>query len=220
MTTIDNVSSALPAPRLGRPFAGDSASTRSASLVAGSSLAAMAVLAPVAVFGLIPQGATAPAGLIILGVAVLDIIAAFALSRVLDPADGFFSRITAGLRAAYGAGFAVAASWLLVGSDATRFEQIWDAILLVFGAHLICAGILGWRTRVLPRWISVLVVIAGMGYLADTVSVALGGDLGASTVAFVGEVALLVWLLVWGGRPRTNTNTAETPSTGRSTTGR
>lgn len=174
-------------------------SLRPTAIIAGASLAAMAVLAPIAVFAAIPAGATAAAGAILLGVAVLDVIVAYTLVAVLDPGDGTLGRIATGLRLAYAAAFAVAASRLLTADDAAGFEQIWDASLFIFAAHLIAVGVVGWRMGTLPRWISVLVVLAGGGYLVDAVAPAFGMELAVSTISFVGEVVLLLWLLIRGG---------------------
>lgn len=174
--------------------------TRSAAIIAGVGLAAMAVLAPIAVFAAAPAGLTALAGLIILLVVVLDVIVAYALSAALDPQGGILARVTTGLRLVYAAAFAVAATQLVAGDEAA-FQTIWDAALLVFAAHLLAVALLGWRTRALPWWVSVLVAIAGLGYLIDALAPLFTLGFEVSTVSFVGEVALLLYLLIRGGRP-------------------
>ena len=173
---------------------------RSSAIVAGAGLAAMAVIAPIAVFAALPAGLTALAGVLLLVVAVLDVMVAYALVAVLDPTDSTLARVTAGLRVAYAAAFAVAASRLLTADDVAGFQQIWDASLLLFAAHLIALALLGWRAGALPRWIGALVVLAGAGYLIDAVGPAFGVELAVSTVSSVGEVVLLVWLLIRGLR--------------------
>lgn len=178
-------------------------SMRSSAIVAGVSLAVMAVIAPIAVFAALPAGQTALAGMILLVVAVLDVIVAYTVVAVLDPTDSVLARITAGMRLAYAAAFAVAASRLLTADDVSGFQQIWDASLLLFAAHLIAVALLGWRTGVLPRWLGVLVMLAGAGYLIDAVGPAFGVELAVSTVSFVGEVVLLIWLLIGGLRKTT-----------------
>src|SRR5699024_5340853 len=130
---------------------------------------------------------------------ILDVIVAFALTAVLDPNDTTLGRITVGLRLAYAAAFAVAASELL-GGDAERFQQIWDASLMVFAAHLMAVALLAWRGGVVPRVIAVLVLIAGLGYFVDALSPMFTLGFEVSTISFVGEVALLLWLLIRGGR--------------------
>ena len=182
-------------------------SARPAALVAGIGLALMAVIAPIAVFVAIPAGLTGLAALVVLTVAILDVIVALALLPVFSGRAQTLGHITAGLRIAYAAVFAVAGANLLGRADVDVFERIWDAGLLLFAAHLIALSALIWRSEVVGRWLSVLVLIAGLGYFVDAVIVAVAPGLGVklATVAFIGEVALLIWLLVQGGRPRRGT---------------
>lgn len=179
-------------------------SARPAALVAGIGLALMAVFAPLAVFAAIPAGLTGPAALVVLTVAILDIVVSFALLPVFSGRAQTLGHITAGLRVAYAAVFAVAGANLLGRADVAAFERIWDAGLLIFAAHLIALSMLIWRSKVVGWWLSVLVLIAGLGYLVDAVIVAVAPEVGVEVggVTFVGEVALLLWLLIRGGRPR------------------
>ncbi|MGV2984145.1 DUF4386 family protein [Microbacterium sp. AGC85] len=181
-------------------------SARSATLVAGVGLALMAVIAPIAVFVAIPAGLTGLAALVVLTAAILDVVVALALLPVFSGRAQTLGHITAGLRVAYAAVFAVAGANLLGRADVDAFERIWDAGLLLFAAHLIALSALIWRSEVVGRWLSVLVLIAGLGYLVDAVIVAVAPGLGVEvgSVTFVGEVALLLWLLIRGGRPRRN----------------
>jgi hypothetical protein len=52
----------------------------------------------------------------------------------------------------------------------------------------------------MPSWVGALTALAGVGYLVDSVSVALEAPLSVSEFSFVGEVVLLGWLLVRGLR--------------------
>ena len=56
----------------------------------------------------------------------------------------------------------------------------------------------------MPSWLSVLVAIAGLGYLVDGAGTALlaGYGPGIAGFTFAGEVLLMVWLL-WQGRRMT-----------------
>jgi hypothetical protein len=87
-----------------------------------------------------------------------------------------------------------------------RFESyhdIWMAGLLLFGVHLIGLGYLAYRSGYVPRVIGVLLVVAGAGYVFDTFSSVLSqAPVEVSTVTFVGEFVLAVWLVVRGGRVR------------------
>lgn len=181
-------------------------SARPAALVAGIGLALMAVIAPIAVFVAIPAGLTGVAALVVLVVAILDVVVAFALLPVFSGRAQTLGHITAGLRVAYAAVFAVAGANLLGRADVDAFERIWDAGLLIFAAHLIALSALIFRSKVVGRWLAGLVLIAGVGYLMDAVIVAVAPGLGVEvgSVTFVGEVALLLWLLIRGGRPRRN----------------
>lgn len=178
------------------------ASIRSASLLAGVSLALMAVIAPLGVMVALPAGATGPAAIAVLCVAVLDVLIAVALYPVLLRAGALLAGCASALRLAYGAVFATAAGSLMGSPDVERFHAVWDAGLLLFGTHLMLVGVAVIRISSMPTWMGALVVIAGLGYLIDAVSIALNPAVPVriGEFAFVGEVVLLVWLLGWGGR--------------------
>ncbi|WP_185715078.1 DUF4386 family protein [Gulosibacter macacae] len=111
------------------------------------------------------------------------------------------SLAAAALRIGYAAALGIATGTLFAG-DAEAFDSIWQTALGLFGLHLVVLAIAGWRSSIVPRWIAALVAIAGVGYLVDALlsitQTSLGFEL--STVTFIGEVALLVWLLGWAGR--------------------
>lgn len=69
-----------------------------------------------------------------------------------------------------------------------------------FGLWLLPLGFLIVKSSFLPRFVGVLLVIAGLGYVADVLIFALlpGVDVVLSEFTFVGEVVLLFWLLVKG----------------------
>ena len=195
----------IPASRLApREPTTTNTSTRTAALVAGISLALMAVLAPLGLMVALPAGLTGPAALAVLVVSALDVVIGVALYPILKPGGELIAGVAAALRVAYAAAFAVAASFLLAPADVERFQAIWDAALFLFGLHLLAVGVAAVRAAGIPTWIGVLVLIAGAGYTVDAVSVALApsAPLSLGQVAFVGEVVLLVWLIGWGGRAR------------------
>lgn len=177
------------------------ASPRRAALIAGGALALMAVLAPIANFGLIPAGQTGAAAALLAAVVVLDVIAALALVPVLREAGRRLAQLAAALRILYAAAFAVAVAQLAVGND-DAFQSIWDTALAVFGVHLLLVATLFLRGRALPSWVGILVAIAGLGYLIDAILAAGNNQAAIGQFTFVGEVVLLVWLLGWGGRRR------------------
>ena len=63
-------------------------------------------------------------------------------------------------------------------------------------------GVLCWRSRFVPRWIGVLVALAGAAYAVDSIGVLVSDsyDVELAAFLFVGEVALMVWLIWWGLR--------------------
>jgi hypothetical protein len=111
-----------------------------------------------------------------------------------------------------------------------KFEFGWNVVALaVFGLHLMALGVVVWQSNpcrstggytqpltaypaeqaagggaVPPKWLAVTVVIAGVSYLTDSIGHMLWDQ--SSTLAFtahggfLGEVFLLVWLLVRGGK--------------------
>jgi hypothetical protein len=169
----------------------------------------------------------ASAGLFRLGVAslfvviVLDVVVAWALRRVFAPVSSGLSTLAAWFRLAYAAVFLVAVSQLagvpdLLSSEAysavytpgqlhaqalqrlDAFTDIWDAGLLLFGAHLLILGWLAYRSGFVPRALGVLIAIAGAGYAFDSLAAVLAGRdaLSVSTVTFLGEFLLAVWLVI------------------------
>lgn len=177
-------------------------SARTASLLAGCSLAAMAVLAPIGVMVALPSGETGAAALIMLVVACLDVVIGVALFVALRGRDSLLVAISAGMRIAFAAVLAVAAGSLAAPADVDRFHAVWEMRLFLFAVHLALVGAAMMRADQMPTWIGILVFIAGLGYAADAASLALwpANPLSLGEFLFVGEVVLLVWLIGWGGR--------------------
>lgn len=175
---------------------------RTSALVAGISLALMALLAPLGLLVALPAGQTGVAALLVLVVAGLDVVVAVALYPVLAPGGRLLAQIAAAMRVTYAAVFAVAAGSLLDPVNVAHFQAVWDAGLLIFGAHLALVGLAVVRASSIPTWIGLLVLVAGAGYLADAILAALspGSPLAFGEFTFVGEVVLLIWLIGWGGR--------------------
>jgi hypothetical protein len=209
----------LPGVRAERPAwrAGPGWSPRAAALLAGVGLLTMAITALVA-DQLLTQAATgAPdaasaalrgAALLFLVTAGLDLLVALALFSLLLPVHRDLSASAAVLRVVYTTMLLLATSHLLepfadlapasVDAAIEAFRTTWDLGLAVFGAHLAVVGVLVWRSRFMPRWLGALLILSGAGYLVDGIGViaASGYGLRLSLYTFVGEVALLAWLLV------------------------
>lgn len=146
-------------------------------------------------------------------VVVLDVVVALALHVFLRSSGRRLSAVAAGLRVVYAAVLGVAVVRLatvpsLVGTPdealaaAEGYRSTWGAGLLLFGLHLVVLAVVAHRSGVVPRVVAWLVGIAGVGYTADAVSLLVTPDRAwaVAQVLFVGEVALMVWLLVAGGR--------------------
>jgi len=155
--------------------------------------------------------------------ALLDVLVAWALLRFFEPIAGSLARLAAYLRIAYGAAFIIAISQLAgvqgildsgAGTFSTEqvqaqalarietFHDVWFASLVLFGAHLAVLGVLILRSSAAPRLIGLLLVVAGIGYAFDTFHDVLRPEttLTVSSVTFLGEFLLAVWLVTRGGR--------------------
>lgn len=171
---------------------------RRASIIAALALIPMIVLGPLAAFGILDDG---PAGLAMAVVAVLDVVVALFLWPVLGRSAAALLAVV--LRLLYAGVLLIAASRLSTG-DRAGFESLWDAGLLLFGLHLVVAGLLFLvRRGVLVRIMGAFLGAAGVGYCVDAIAALAvpGLDLGVAQVTFIGEILLIVWLLVRGGRP-------------------
>lgn len=161
----------------------------------------------------------------LLVVAILDVIVAWGLYAFFAPVDEGLSRMAAWLRLAYAAVFVVAIAHLMgavgllndsqtaTGAEAgllqadalqqiTLLQDLWSLGLAVFGLHLVLIGYLAFVSGYVPRWLGVLIVLAGVGYVVDSIGAILMGDfpITVSLVTFIGELLLAVWLLVRGRR--------------------
>jgi hypothetical protein len=209
---------------------------RTVALVAGFGLLVLAVLAPIAHFGvlqnlIVPADAAATVGNItasegpfrlaiaaLLIVTFLDILVAWALYILLRPVNADLALLVGWLRLAAPAVFAVALANLLdvaqllggaersapqpelltaqVMASIASFDNGWVMSLAIFGLHLLGLGVLLFRSADFPRFLGVLVAIAGGGYLADSFTRILVPDFAFtfSIFTFVGEALLIVWL--------------------------
>jgi hypothetical protein len=153
-----------------------------------------------------PQFRLAVLGMIV--AAVLDVVVAAALLTLLEPVNRMVAVTAAWFRVAYSAVFLVAISQLaivpglldqpeLASNALDSYTILWQLGLILFGVHLLLIGYLAYRSGFMPRVLAILIAIAGAGYLADGVGTVLIADYTPmiSTVTFIGEVALIVWLV-------------------------
>jgi hypothetical protein len=165
---------------------------------------------------------------------------AWALYVLLKPVNETLALLVGWLRLAAPAVFAMALANLLnvaqlvggaadsvlpadqLGAQVTAsiasFDNGWDMSLAIFGLHLLGLGFLLFKSADFPRFLGILVVVAGGGYLADSFTRILVPDFvfTFSLFTFVGEALLIFWLL-WRaiqGFP------SESESSGQQVTGR
>jgi hypothetical protein len=168
---------------------------------------------------------TASEGLFRIGIAafliviMLDVVVAWAEYVLLRPVSRTLAVLLGWLRLAYAAAFAMAlvnlldVAQLLGGAEhstlqpeqlraqvmvsITSFDNGWVGIALaIFGLHLLGLGYLLFKSVHFPRFLGMLVVIAGGGYLADSFARILVPDFAFtfSLITFVGEALLIFWL--------------------------
>lgn len=212
-------------------------SGRKVALIAGLGLLGMAILAPLALFGVLntlvdtgnptatvanlieSEGTFRLAIAAFLVVAFLDVLVAWALYVLLRPVNGTVAMLVGWLRLAAAAASLPALANLLdvaqflggpaastlpatvveaqVMASVASFHNAMDIHLAIFGVHLLGVGALVYGSIQFPRFLGVLVVIAGVGYLADTFTRILVPDFAFtfSLFTFVGEALLIVAFL-------------------------
>ena len=170
-----------------------------------------------------------------LAVFIADVVIAWALWILFKGVNRELSRLAAWMRVVYtvflGVGliffFTVlqllsGASWLgafdqgqidgQVMLALQAFDAAWLIGLAAFGVHLILLGTLIVRSGVAPRILGILLGIAGLAYIIDTVAhgvIASYDDYANLFLAMVaipsvvGELWFTLWLLLRGGKPRT-----------------
>ena len=145
--------------------------------------------------------------------AVLDMIVAGALFVVFEPVSRGVSMMAALFRVAYTAVFLVGISQLVVALGLLRdppqamravdaYNTIWLVGLIFFGVHLVLIGYLAYRSGYMAKIFGILLVVAGLGYLVDGFGTVLvpNYSMNIAQFTFVGEAALMFWLLIKGTR--------------------
>lgn len=154
-------------------------------------------------------------------VAVLDVIVAWGLYVLLSGTNRPLSQLTAWLRIVYATMLGsllvhftnvlhllsgktpytyltpdIQLAQVMLSLDA--FDDGWMIALIVFGLHLVLLGVLVYESVDFPKWLGVLVGIAGLGYINDGLHRLFAPDCTDMMIAqytFVGEVLLMLWLL-------------------------
>jgi hypothetical protein len=159
-----------------------------------------------------------------LAVLVCDVIVAWAFFALFKSASPKLSLLTAWFRVVYAAVLGAALSSLVtiavlagsshymsaVGSDQFSaqvlalfgtYYEVWGLGYIIFGAHLLLLGPLTLRSGIVPRYLGVLLTIAGVGYIAEYSARALfPGFAVPLSIAGWSELVFMLWLL-WTGRP-------------------
>lgn len=168
-------------------------------------------------------------------VIVLDIVVALSLYRILRVTRPGPSLLAAGFRLVYSAIYAVAVMFhvLVAHIPSTATDEVhhlllngyqlgWQVGLVFFGFHLLLLGLILVTSRTLPRWIGVLLVLAGLGYLTDAFAHLLLTDYAAykpillpmvAVPGILSELSLCGWLLVQGFRRMRPDSTQQLPAT-------
>ena len=158
-------------------------------------------------------------------VIILDVVVAWALYILLKPVNKSLSLLTAWFRLVYSAIFAIALanyiSVLDILSDAdylaafelnqlhaqtmlslNAFNNGWNIGLVFFGFHLALLGYLVFKSDYIPKFLGVLLMIAGLGYTVDSFLIYILPTYEAtiSMVTFIGELLFMFWLLFKGGK--------------------
>ena len=82
------------------------------------------------------------------------------------------------------------------------FRGEWYFGLLFFGIHLGLLGYLAIRSKYVPSLVGVLLIIAGLGYLLNTLKPFLfaNSNLKFAEYTYYGELVFMLWLLIKGSR--------------------
>ena len=87
-------------------------------------------------------------------------------------------------------------------AEVQQFDDIWSLGLALFGLHLLLIAWLAFVSGFVPRFVALLVALAGTGYLVDSFADLLHATytFELASLTFVGEVVLMIWLLLFAAR--------------------
>ncbi len=182
----------------------DNAATTAANIVASDGLFRMAIAS-------------------LLAVVILDVIVAVSLHIVFKRGYPILSLLAASFRIVYTAMFGVAiyqlynalriltdAEYIMGWEPAERYVQAmlnihsfsngWNTALIIFGVHLLLLGYMMIISKDLPKYLGILLMIAGIGYVIDSLGLILFATYSfeLSVYTFIGELLLIVWLFIRG----------------------
>jgi hypothetical protein len=143
---------------------------------------------------------------------LLDVPVALLFYALLRPTAKTLAAISASLRLVY-AVLAIGNLHLYLSGRLEAYEHGFKLALALFGVHLLVLGVLLFESRLVPRALGLLVVVAGCAYVVDTLTVVVWRDAHALIAPYLVlpesfEIVLALWLLVLatardGGEPQT-----------------
>lgn len=166
-----------------------------------------------------------------LGVILLDLVAAWAFYIFLKPTKDNLSLLAAWSRLVYAVIFAIALInvyhvFQLIGDagylsafetpeiqaqvmlSLNAFRDTWHVGYIFFGIHLLLLGVVAFRSGFIPKFVGILLALAGISYLIDYLGLILFPDLdlSVSSILGYGELIFMFWLLIWGGKEKPAAN--------------
>ncbi len=153
-------------------------------------------------------------------VLICDVLLAWALYVFLYRVHPALSLLSACFRLVYTTLFGMALSGLLKGFRRLQdpetalvyfngFEDDWALALVFFALHLLLTGYLVYKSNSMPKWIGVLLILAGMAYFTDNICKLMLPDhsvyknvltLLVAVPSIFGELGLAFWMLFRGSR--------------------
>ncbi|MBD2860662.1 DUF4386 domain-containing protein [Paenibacillus sp. IB182363] len=159
-----------------------------------------------------------------------DLLVSWAFYVYLKPIHHEYSLLAGWLRLIYTAILAIAVSHLVVAGRIARagtspfnesingmasqsmlsikaFESIWSLGLILFGLHLLAIGFIALSSRHIPKYVSIMIAIAGFSYVIVHVMdnffpqlepIASSLETLLSIPMIIGELGFGIWLLIKG----------------------
>jgi Domain of unknown function (DUF4386) len=142
-----------------------------------------------------------------------DIVIAWALYFLLAPVNKALSLLASLFQLVYAAiclvglfnllpAYRAAAPPFLVDLLLHWFRYDYSMALVLFAIHLVLAGYLIFRSTYVPRWLGLILIIDGLGWILTCLQPYLypAANLGFLNVTELGELVFMVWLLLMGWR--------------------